>query len=420
MKPSRSATYPMTQLKHVLAMIMAGGEGRRLYPLTKDRAKPAVPFGGKYRIIDFVLNNFINSNIFKVNVLTQFMSDSLNKHITHGWPMPSMYDHYIDLVPAQMRTGKNWYQGTADAIYQNIHLIRNENPELVAVFGADHIYKMDISQMVAYHLDNQADLTIAALPVPVETAKGFGIVEVDTNYRIIGWQEKPAEPKEMPDQPGWCLASMGNYIFNTDLLIETLEQDALADTSHDFGKDIIPSLFPNQRVFVYNFNDNDVPGVHETERGYWRDVGTLDAYWEATMDLVSVNPTLNLYNEDWPIRTVSYQAPPTKYLWDSEGRKGHATNSLVSDGCIISGGHLDHCVLSPHVRVNSYTHINESILMHGVNVGRHAKIHRAIIDKNVDIPPGIEIGFDPEADRARGFTVTESGITVVSKNAVIH
>lgn len=408
-------------MKNVLGMILAGGEGRRLYPLTRDRAKPAVPFGGKYRIIDFVLNNFINSEIYTIKILTQFKSDSLNQHITRGWPMPPMYNHYIDLVPAQMRTGSSWYQGTADAIYQNLNLVYDANPDYIAVFGGDHIYKMDIRQMLHYHQEQDADLTIAAIPVPVSQAHEFGIIEIDPNYRVIGWQEKPRQPKEIPGQPGWALASMGNYLFNRDVMIEGLERDAQQEASHhDFGKDVIAAMYPNHRVYVYDFLQNTLPGMKPEERGYWRDVGTIDAYWESNMDLVTVSPVFNLYNPDWPIRTFSYQAPPSKFVFDDDERRGFATDSLVSDGCIISGGHLSRCVLSPYVRINSFSRVEDSILMHGVNVGRHAKIRKAIIDKGVEIPAGTRIGYDAEEDRARGFYVSPTGITVIPKGAKIE
>ncbi len=407
-------------MMNVMAMILAGGEGKRLFPLTQDRAKPAVPYGGKYRIVDFVLNNFINSAIYKIKILTQFKSDSLNKHISRGWPMTPIYGHYIDLVPAQMRTGQTWYQGTADAIYQNLNLIYDEQPELVCVFGADHIYKMDIGQMIDYHKRKHADLTITAIPVPVDKASAFGIIEIDEDYRVIGWQEKPQNPKEMPDRPGWALASMGNYVFNRDILIEELAQDALKeDSSHDFGHDIIKSMIRRRYVYVYDFHTNVVPGVHERERGYWRDVGDLDAYLESHLDLVSVEPIFNLYNNEWPIRSLSYQAAPTKFVHDEGERRGFATESMISDGCIISGGRVSRCVISPHVRINSYSRVEESIIMHGVNIGRHAKIRRAIIDKNVIIPAGCEIGYDPDHDRARGFFVTDSGITVIPKGAEV-
>lgn len=402
-------------------MILAGGEGRRLFPLTAERAKPAVPFAGKYRIIDFVLNNFINSEIFKIKILTQFKSDSLNKHITRGWPMSPVFGHYIDLVPAQMRTGSNWYRGTADAIFQNKNLIEDEDPDVVCVFGGDHIYKMDIRQMLDFHQQKQADLTIAAIPVPTAKASGFGIIEIDDNYRVVGWEEKPASPKEMPDRPGWSLASMGNYVFNREVITEEIIEDAKLDHSHhDFGKDIIKSMILRRNVFVYDFHTNIIPGNTEKEQGYWRDVGDIDSYWESNLDLVEVSPVFNLYNRDWPIRTFSYQAPPVKFVFDEGERKGYATDSIVSDGCIISGGRLYRCILSPYCRINSFSHIEESILMDGVHVGRHALIRRAIIDKGVHIPAHSRIGFDKEEDEARGFYVSPGGVTVVPKGARIH
>lgn len=409
--------------KSVLVMILAGGEGKRLYPLTAHRAKPAVPFGGKYRIIDFVINNFINSEYYKVKILTQFKSDSLNQHVSRCWPMPPFSNQFVDLVPAQMRLGQEWYRGTADAIYQNLNLIYDEMPSLVAVFGGDHIYKMDVSQMIDYHKRQSADLTIAAIPVPVSQASEFGIIEVDSMFRVTGWQEKPkANIREIPGRPGWALASMGNYVFDREVLVEELLLDAANEHSqHDFGKNVISEMITkNRRVFVYDFATNLVPGQSDMEQGYWRDVGTIDAYWEANMDLVSITPVFNLYHRQWPIKTFSYQAPPSKYVFDDEERRGFATDSIVSDGCIISGGRLIRCVLSPFCRVNSYSLVEESILMHGVRVGRHAKIRKAIIDKGVEIPPHSRIGYNREEDEARGFYVSEGGVTVVPKGAIVH
>jgi glucose-1-phosphate adenylyltransferase len=408
--------------KNTLVMILAGGEGKRLYPLTMDRAKPAVPFGGKYRIIDFVLNNFVNSELYKIKVLTQFKSDSLNKHIAGCWPRPPFLNQYVDLVPAQMRLGQEWYRGTADAIYQNLNLIYDDMPNLVCVFGGDHIYKMDVSQMIEYHRKQSADLTIAAIPVLASQASELGIAQVDSMYRLTGWQEKPARPAEMPDRPGYALASMGNYIFNRDVLLEELMEDATRpDSQHDFGKNVIPAMLKKgRRIFIYDFSLNMVPGQTEAERGYWRDVGTIDAYWEANMDLVHISPTFNLYHREWPLKTFFYHLPPSKYVFDDAERRGFATDSLVSDGCIISGGRLIRCVLSPSCRVNSFSLVEESILMHGVNVGRHAKIRRAIIDKNIEIPAHTRIGYDRDEDVARGFHVSEGGITVVPKGVVLQ
>jgi glucose-1-phosphate adenylyltransferase len=404
----------------VLVMILAGGEGRRLYPLTKDRAKPAVPFGGRYRIIDFVLNNFTNSGFYKIKILTQFKSDSLNKHISRGWPVSPFLGQYIDLVPAQMRTGSEWYKGTADAIYQNINTIYDENPRYVCVFGGDHVYKMDVRHMLDYHKKKDAGLTISGIPVPVEDASHFGVMEVDENWRLIGFQEKPRNnPKTIPGRPDMVLASMGNYIFNKDILVKELKGDAKRASSHDFGRDIITHMFPKDKVYVYDFSRNYLPGMSETERGYWRDVGSIDSYWKANMDLLDVQPEFNLYSSEWPIRTYNYNFPPAKFVWEESERIGMATNSLVSEGCIISGGQLSRCILSPNVRVNSFSCVRESIIMEDVNIGRHAEVVKAIIDKYVDIPPYTKIGFDKEEDLARGFYVTETGITVVPKGAIL-
>ena len=373
-----------------LVMILAGGEGKRLFPLTQDRAKPAVPFGGRYRIIDFVLNNFINSGFFKIKVLTQYKSDSLNKHISKGWALSPFLNQYVDLVPAQMRT------------------------------GGDHIYKMDVSQMLKYHKRNNADLTISAIPIPIEEAHEFGIIEVDDCWRLTGFVEKPkTPPKAMPNNPKMCLASMGNYIFNKDVLLNALDEDAKIEASnHDFGKNVIPMLLnQGKRVFIYNFNENHFPGMTDKEKGYWRDVGSIDAYWQANMDLLDYEPELNLYSKEWPIRTFNYNYPPAKFIWQQGDRVGMATNSMVSEGCIVSGGMLSRCVLSPKVKINSYSQVSDSILMENVNVGRYSEIRKAIIDKNVDIPPYTKIGIDREADIARGFYVSEGGVTVVPKNA---
>ena len=403
-----------------LVMILAGGEGKRLFPLTQDSAKPAVPFGGRYRIIDFVLNNFINSGFFKIKVLTQYKSDSLNKHITKGWVLSPFLNQYVDLVPAQMRTGGVWYQGTADAVYQNAFHIRDEDPEYVCVFGGDHIYKMDVYQMLRFHKSNYADLTISAIPIPVSEAHEFGIIEVDDNWRLIGFVEKPqTPPKPMPNNPDFCLASMGNYIFNKDILLDALEEDAkIKESNHDFGKNVIPMLLKQgKRVFIYNFNDNDFPGMTEREKGYWRDVGCIDAYWQANMDLLDYEPELNLYSKEWPIRTFNYNYPPAKFIWQEGDRVGMATNSMVSEGCIVSGGTISRCILSPKVKINSFSQVSDSILMENVNVGRYSDIRKAIIDKNVDIPPYTQIGVNKDEDIARGFYVSEGGVTVVPKNA---
>ena len=405
-----------------LVMILAGGEGKRLFPLTRDRAKPAVPFGGRYRIIDFVLNNFVNSGYFKIKILTQYKSDSLNKHITRGWNLSSSINQYVDLVPAQMRTNASWYKGTADAVFQNLNIILDEAPKYVCVFGGDHVYKMDVSQMHAYHKEMNADLTISAIPVPLELASEYGIIEVDENWRLTNFIEKPTtKPKTIPGNNKMCLASMGNYIFTTDQLVSALNEDAINNnSSNDFGKNIIPQMLKeNKNIFVYDFSKNEVPEMLDSEKGYWRDVGTIDAYWSANMDLISHDPELNLYSKAWPIRTYNYNDPPAKFIWEENDRVGMATNSLVSEGCVISGGSLSKCILSPQVRINSFSNISESILMENVNVGRYCEIKKAIIDKNVDIPPYTNIGVSREDDIKRGFHVTKNGITVVPKGAVL-
>jgi glucose-1-phosphate adenylyltransferase len=405
---------------NILAMILAGGQGTRLYPLTKDRSKPAVPFGGRYRIIDFVINNFVNSGIYKLKILTQFKSDSLNVHVSRGWPISPILGQFIDLVPAQMRTGMDWYKGTADAIFQNMNLIQDENPDYVCVFGGDHIYKMDVRQMLDFHLQKGADLTISAIPVHVSEAYQFGVIVIDEDYRVIGFQEKPKEnPATIPGEPDKVLASMGNYIFNKDILVEELSRDSeCEDSNHDFGKDILNKMYNDSRVYVYDFRKNIIPGTKPEEVGYWRDVGTINAYWQANLDLVSVDPVFNLYNKSWPIRTFVHNSPPAKFVWADNERMGIATDSLVSEGCIISGGQISRSILSPNVRVNSFAFIKESIILDGTNVGRHTEIRKAIIDKNIKIPAYTRIGCNPEEDRARGLTVTEDGITVVPKDTV--
>ena len=408
----------------VLAMILAGGEGRRLDPLTRERAKPAVPFGGRYRIIDFVLSNFANSGVVRMKVLVQYKSDSLNTHVQRAWRLTSLLNEYVEIVPAQMRYGPKWFEGSADAIYQNLNIITDEEPEHTFVFGADHVYRMDVRQMLEYHTDNEADLTVAAIPVPRAEAMDFGIIEMAADGRMIGFVEKPkpGTEKTMPGDDTRCLASMGNYLFRTDALVQEIVRDAGdAASAHDFGKSIVTSMHSRKRVFVYDFMNNKVPGQSEKERGYWRDVGSLDAYYQANMDLVDVDPIFSLYNFDWPIFTIRYNYPPAKFVFNNEKdrRVGHATDSLISEGCIVSGGHVHHSIVSPRVRVNSYSYVEGCILFEDVTVGRHCKIRRAIIDKHVDIPAGTVIGYDPEEDKAR-FQVTESGIVVIPKGMRIE
>jgi glucose-1-phosphate adenylyltransferase len=402
-----------------LAMVMAGGAGTRLEPLTRERAKPAVPFGGRYRIIDFCLSNFVNSGIYKVKVLTQYKSDSLNNHLSRSWRMTAFLGHFCETVPAQMRTGGDWYKGSADAIFQNLNLITDESPDTVFVFGADHIYQMDMQQMLSFHNERRADCTVAVLPVPIEEGSQFGILEVAEDGEVKRFVEKPKDPPPMPGDPTRCLASMGNYIFRTDTLVREVSEDAkLEHSAHDFGKSILSSLNTRARVYAYDFLHNEIPGQGAKERGYWRDVGTLDAYFQANMDLTAVDPIFNLYNSSWPIFSASSPMPPAKFVFADErsGRVGHATDSLVSEGCIVSGSHVSRSVLSPRVRVNSWAEVSDSILMENVEIGRHCQIHRAIIDKNVTIPPGTKIGVDPEEDRRR-FHVTESGLVVIPKGA---
>jgi glucose-1-phosphate adenylyltransferase len=408
----------------VLAMILAGGEGRRLDPLTRERAKPAVPFGGRYRIIDFVLSNFANSGVVRMKVLVQYKSDSLNTHVQRAWRLTSLLNEYVEIVPAQMRYGPKWFEGSADAIYQNLNIITDEEPEHTFVFGADHVYRMDVRQMLEYHTDNEADLTVAAIPVPRAEASDFGIIEMAPDGRMIGFVEKPrpGTEKTMPGDDTRCLASMGNYLFRTDALVQEIVRDAGdAASAHDFGKSIVTSMHARKRVYVYDFMNNKVPGQSEKERGYWRDVGSLDAYYQANMDLVDVDPVFSLYNFDWPIFTIRYNYPPAKFVFNNEKdrRVGHATDSLISEGCIVSGGHVHRSIVSPRVRVNSYSYVEGCILFEDVTVGRHCKIRRAIIDKHVDIPPGTVIGYDPEEDKAR-FQVTESGIVIIPKGMRIE
>jgi len=400
----------------VLSMVLAGGEGKRLEPLTRDRAKPAVPFGGRYRIIDFVLSNLVNSGLSHIKVVTQYKSESLNTHLSRAWRLSTVLGHYIEAVPAQMRTGPDWFKGSADAIYQNLNIVTDEEPDHVVVFGSDHVYRMDVKQMLDFHIQSNADCTVAAIPVPIAEASQFGICKVDEEGRLIEFIEKPKDPPHMPGDPTRALASMGNYIFRTEPLVREIVRDAGTQSAHDFGKSIISEMYKSSRVHVYDFAKNVVPGQGERERGYWRDVGTIESYYAAQMDLIDIDPVFNLYNDRWPLHTMQFDLPPAKFIFSDKegGRVGFATDSLISEGCIISGGHLHRSILSPKVRINSYSEVTESILCEGVQVGRHARIRRAIIDKNVVIPPGTEIGIDPVADKKR-FSVSEGGIVVIPK-----
>jgi len=405
--------------RRIMTFIMAGGKGERLLPLTKDRAKPAVPFGGIYRIIDFALSNCVNSGLKKLSVLVQYRSRSLNRHLRDGWQMlfnPAVGE-YLESLPPQFHAGEA-YQGTADAVYQNLFAIREEEPDNILILAGDHIYKMDYRHILRHHLDHKADATVAAVEVTRSEAAGqFGVLEIDAGNRILGFEEKPAEPKPLPGNPELCLGSMGIYVFKPDVLYKMLEEDARDPASaHDFGKNIIPRMVRNQEpVYVFSFIDEN-----KKEAKYWRDVGTIDAYYAANLDLVNVTPDLNLYDHDWPIRTMPITAPPPKFVFAQQepGRVGLALDSLVSSGCIISGGRVERSVLSPNVRINSYSLVTDSIVFEDVVVGRHSKLHRTIVDKGVKIPEGMQIGFFPEEDRKR-FTVTESGIVVISKRAVL-
>ncbi|MGD0076490.1 MAG: glucose-1-phosphate adenylyltransferase [Candidatus Binataceae bacterium] len=406
----------MALANKVLALVMAGGQGTRLYPLTRDRAKPAVPFGGKYRIIDFVLSNLVNSGIFSIYVLVQWRSQSLIEHLKDGWQFGGLLPgHFVTPVPAQMRLGETWYQGTADAIFQNLNLIDDAQPDIVAVFGADHIYRMDIQQMVEFHIERKAAVTVATLPVPVEESNQFGIVEVDSNSRIVGFEEKPAEGRSIPGSPGTCLASMGNYLFDPQALRAALLEDAQKPASrHDFGQDLLPALIERVPVYAYNFMTNRIRGDSAINLSYWRDVGTLDAYFEANLDLRDARPHLNLYNTNWPLRTAYYNQPPAKFVFAEDGRRGHALHSVISEGCIISGGMVRNSVLGRSVFVHSYSEVEDSVIMDYVEIGRRARVRHAIIDKNVYVAEGDEIGYDLDRDRER-FFVTDSGIVVIPK-----
>ncbi|MDP2970332.1 MAG: glucose-1-phosphate adenylyltransferase [Deltaproteobacteria bacterium] len=397
-------------MKKVVTMLLAGGRGERLYPLTRDRAKPAVPFGAIYRIIDFTLSNCINSEIRHIYILTQYKSTSLHRHIQLGWNILSpALGEFIEVIPAQQRIDEHWYRGTADAIFQNIYTLQHEKPDIVLILSGDHIYKMDYRKMIAYHLEKGADLTVASIRMDRRLSKEFGVMEVDREGRIMGFQEKPEEPRTIPGDPEGILASMGIYIFNTETLVRRLIENARSDSSHDFGKDIIPAMIKKDRVFNFDFSQGDCGGM-----GYWKDVGTIDAYYEANMDLVAVIPQLNLYDPEWPILAHQPPYPPAKTVLLEEGRVGMALNSILSHGSIISGGSVKRSILSPRVMVHSYAKVEDSILLSGVDVGRHAKIRRAIIDKDVQIPERMEIGYNLDED-AKRFTVTASGIVVVPK-----
>jgi glucose-1-phosphate adenylyltransferase len=402
----------------VLAIVLAGGEGKRLMPLTADRAKPAVPFGGIYRLIDFALSNIVNSGYRQIVVLTQYKSHSLDRHVTKTWRMSTMLGNYVTPVPAQQRIDKNWYLGSANAIFQSLNLVHDEKPDIVVVVGADHVYRMDFSQMVDQHIETGAGVTVAAIRQPISLADQFGVIEVDDGDRrkIGAFLEKPKDAKGLPDSPDEVLASMGNYVFDADVLIDAVTKDNDREGSkHDMGGDIVPAFVTEGSGYVYDFKDNVIPGSTDRDRAYWRDVGTMDSYWEAHMDLVSIHPVFNLYNYDWPIYTDYGPFPPAKLVHGAAGKFGEAHNSAVSPGVVISGATVTNSVLSPRCHIHSGTTIDDSVLLDGVEVGRGCVIRRAIIDKGVQVPEDTSIGVDPEQDRARGFMVTESGLTVIAK-----
>ena len=404
-------------MRDVLTVILAGGRGSRLEPLTRDRAKPAVPFGGIYRIVDFTLSNCLNSGLRRTKVLTQYKASSLDRHIRRGWNfLPAELGESIEVLSPQQRIDEHWYKGTADAIYQNIYSLEKEESSYTLILAGDHIYKMDYSEMIRFHEDRKADLTIGCIPIALEESRHFGVMQVDGGDQVTGFLEKPITCDPMPDDPTRCLGSMGIYVFPTRLMFELLCEDAAnPGSSHDFGKDIIPLLINNHKVLAYRFRDRN-----KKEKPYWRDVGTLDAYYQANMDLIAVSPVLNLYDSEWPIRTLQPNTPPPKFVFCGEGppgiaRRGEAIDSIVSQGCIVSGGHVWRSILSPNVRVNSFALVENSILFEGVDVGRYCRIKNAIIDKDVKIPAHTTIGYDIEHDRQRGFIISDQGIVVIAK-----
>ncbi len=404
-------------LHETLTLILAGGQGERLYPLTKDRAKPAVPFAGEYRIIDFTLSNCVNSGLKRIYVLTQYMSHSLDRHLKLGWNiLATALDEFLYTIPPQFRTGNRWYLGTADAVFQNVYILQNERPSHVVILSGDHIYKMDYSEMIEAHARNKALATVAVVEHDRAAASRMGVVEVDADNHVVSFSEKPSDPKPIPGQPEMALVNMGVYVFETATLVQAVSEDSRRDSAHDFGQNILPSLIRTGRLFAHPFRDENRAQVK-----YWRDIGTLDAYYDASMDLVRVDPSFNLYDRSFPIRTFMEPRPPVKMVFSGreEGRVGMAVDSLLCSGCIISGGRVERSILSPNVRINSYSLVQDSILFDYVQIGRHARIRRAIIDKDVHVPPGFQIGYDPEDD-ARRFTVTESGLVVVPRGTVIE
>jgi glucose-1-phosphate adenylyltransferase len=413
----------MSKQQRIFGMVLAGGEGKRLMPLTADRAKPAVPFGGSYRLIDFALSNLINSGLRRIVVLTQYKSHSLDRHISQTWRMSPLLGAYVASVPAQQRLGKRWFSGSADAILQSMNLLSDERPDIVVVVGADHVYRMDFEQMIQAHIESGKGVTVAAIRQPISMANQFGVIEVDPKNpkKIAAFREKPSDPIGLPDSPNEVLASMGNYVFSATSLIEAIEVDGdLAESSHDMGGDIVPYMVARDDAAVYDFTYNQIPGSTERDHSYWRDVGTIDSYYEAHMDLISVMPVFNLYNTEWPIFTQQINLPPAKFVHDGEGNQGRTTDSIVSLGTVVSGGIVERSVLSPWVKVNSHALVTDSVLLDGVQIGRNSTVRRAILDKGVVVNDGAMIGVDRQRDLDRGFTVTESGLTVVGKGVVVN
>ncbi len=406
----------MRRRPHVLGVVLAGGEGRRLAPLTRDRAKPAVPFGATYRLIDFALSNLINGGCLRVAVLTQYKSHSLDRHLAQSWRLSPLLGNYVMAVPAQMRQGRRWFEGSADAVFQNLNLISDEAPDYICVFGADHIYRMDPAQMVASHIASGAGVSVAGIRVPRNEAHRFGIIEANESGRIRRFREKPAQAEGLADNPDQVMASMGNYVFTTRVLVDAVAKDAGdVESRHDMGGDIVTGLANHGEAAVYDFGKNNVPGSSERDRGYWRDVGTLDSYYEANMDLVSVHPVFNLYNEEWPIYTWLGAVPPAKFVFDDDGRRGVAIDSLVAPGVVIAGGTVRRSVLSPGVRVEAGALVEDAVLLNSVHVGAGAVVRRAIVDKNVRVPNSGRLGVDPEHDRACGYMLSDNGVVVIGK-----
>ena len=403
--------------KRAFAMVLAGGEGKRLLPLTDDRAKPAVPFGGNFRLVDFALSNLVNAGIRRIAVLTQYKSHSLDRHLATTWRLSPLLGDYVAPVPAQMRRGPRWFAGSADAIYQNLNLVYDERPDVICVFGADHVYRMDPRQLIAQHFASGAGVTVAGIRTPIDQAHQFGVIETTADgVTIKAFREKPGDPVGLPDAPDQVLASMGNYVFDTRVLVDAVIADAAkVDSTHDMGRDLIPMLVEAGRAEVWDFAKSDVPGATARERDYWRDVGTLDSYYDAHMDLISVDPLFNLYNAAWPILTLPEPLPPAKFVWEEEGRVGRALDSMVCAGVVVSGATVRRSILSPGVRVHSWAEVEGSVLMHDVNVGRHAVVRNAIVDKHAEIAPGASIGVDPERDRARGLKISDGGVVVIGK-----